>query len=966
MRSHALNPFRSLLPFLALMPLCLPAPAAAAPDGTAYTLFESGQTRPLALSPDGKTLAALNTPDNRVELFSLGAGGRLIPRGSVPVGYEPIALAWRDARDLWVVNHVSDSVSVVRLDLSVLRGGVGPIGHVVRTLLVGDEPGDIVFAGPNRSRAFITSARRGQNVTPAQLGARGIDPALTTPSVGRAIVWVFAADVEADSLGGTPLTRIELFTDTPRALTVSPDGQRVFAAGFRTGNRTAAIGAPVWRRNGWVEEEIAGVPQQAMSRLVRQIGDRWLTSEGIDFTEKMLFSLPDEDVFAIDAMAPTPRALPGAIYRGVGTVLYAMATHPINGNLYVANTDAQNHAGTEPEVRCDVHRSRITVLTPAGQTHPRDLNTHLPQHGDRCSVPAPVADLTLALPTSITFTPDGRHALVTAMGSDALAFIDTARLEGDAHRTRPEDIVRLTGGGPTGVIHHPQHNVAYVLTRFDDGISVVDIPTRAEVQHLRMHSPEPPEVTRGRRLLYDARHTSKNGAVACASCHVFAHTDHLGWDLGNPDADPLPTLAQPFIPVMLDPTAFPRLEESIYVHQQKKGVMMTQSLRGLDNHGPMHWRGDRYDQRVLLPDGPATRQPDLGLFNEREAFKSFNETFVTLHGRDAELPPEEMEALTDFALRLTYPPNAIRNLDDSLTPEQARGRDRYFDRDRPADAIGPCVACHVLDPEGNAEHGVDRPGFYGTDGRITFDALPQLFKVPHLRNAYDKIGMFGSTRMGLFLLDNSIFVDDFGRDIPAFAHLGRQVRGFGFGHDGSLDAVRRYLNVLPFNHRPPNDEELPFVGPVAHVGIPDDTARRELEAFVFAYPGNIAPIAAQQLTVSDRNLPAAAPRLTLLAQRHDAGDCELVVRRTLAGRDSGYLYLGGGLFQDERGHQHPLLMLLRDLAISPLTFTCAVPGDGHRLAIDRDDDGIPDGIEIDRGSDPNDPRSPGRIVSPQR
>ncbi len=31
-----------------------------------YTLFESGQVRPLALSPSGKLLFAVNTPDNRI------------------------------------------------------------------------------------------------------------------------------------------------------------------------------------------------------------------------------------------------------------------------------------------------------------------------------------------------------------------------------------------------------------------------------------------------------------------------------------------------------------------------------------------------------------------------------------------------------------------------------------------------------------------------------------------------------------------------------------------------------------------------------------------------------------------------------------------------------------------------------------------------------------------------------------
>jgi hypothetical protein len=34
-------------------------------SGSSFTLFESGQVRPLALSPDGSHLFAVNTPDNR-------------------------------------------------------------------------------------------------------------------------------------------------------------------------------------------------------------------------------------------------------------------------------------------------------------------------------------------------------------------------------------------------------------------------------------------------------------------------------------------------------------------------------------------------------------------------------------------------------------------------------------------------------------------------------------------------------------------------------------------------------------------------------------------------------------------------------------------------------------------------------------------------------------------------------------
>src|SRR5579864_1131437 len=86
---------------------------AAAPKST-FTLFESGQVRPLALSPSGKLLFACNTPDNRLEVFRVTRQG-LRPQGSIPVGLEPVAVAARSDQEVWVVNHLSDSVSIVQL-----------------------------------------------------------------------------------------------------------------------------------------------------------------------------------------------------------------------------------------------------------------------------------------------------------------------------------------------------------------------------------------------------------------------------------------------------------------------------------------------------------------------------------------------------------------------------------------------------------------------------------------------------------------------------------------------------------------------------------------------------------------------------------------------------------------------------------------------------------------------------------
>ena len=148
----------ALLPRLVLAALLsglLPAQAPAQPPG--FIAFESGPVRPLALSPDGTRLFAVNIPDNRLEIFAVGVVA-LQHLASVPVGLEPVAVAARSNTEVWVVNHLSDSVSIVDLT---------GVPRVARTLLVGDEPRDIVFAGAGGGRAFVTTAHRGQHRTHA-------------------------------------------------------------------------------------------------------------------------------------------------------------------------------------------------------------------------------------------------------------------------------------------------------------------------------------------------------------------------------------------------------------------------------------------------------------------------------------------------------------------------------------------------------------------------------------------------------------------------------------------------------------------------------------------------------------------------------------------------------------------------------------------------------------------------------
>jgi DNA-binding beta-propeller fold protein YncE len=512
-----------------------------------YTLFESAPVRTVALSADGQRLFVANTPDNHLEIYTFGSNG-MQHTASVPVGMEPVAVATRGNNEVWVVNHLSDSVSIVDVAVTPPR--------TVATLQVGDEPRDIVFAGPGRNRAFITTAHRGQHspyTDPANPGE------LTTPGIGRADVWVFEADDAGQDAGGVPLTIVTLFGDTPRALATSPNGNIVYAAVFQSGKQSTVIhgravcvggesAAPCAPTPGELlapgglpspNTNVEGVEQPRVGIIVQQRDGEWRDELGRDWSSMVRFNLPDQDVFAIDAMADPPREL--ASVGQVGTALFNMAVNPASGKLYVSNTEAGNAVRFEGErpagdstssVRGHLHEARITVIDQVGGVFPRNLNKHI----DYSQVPSPPGtwENSLATPMGMAVTSDGKTLYLAAFGSGKLGVFDTAQLENDSFQPDSGTHIPLSGGGPGAMVLDEQRRRIYVTTRFDNGLSVIDMDSRVEVAHLLMPNPEPPSVTQGRRFLYDATLTSSNGEASCAACHLFGDTDGLSWDLGDP------------------------------------------------------------------------------------------------------------------------------------------------------------------------------------------------------------------------------------------------------------------------------------------------------------------------------------------------------------------------------------------------------------------------------------------------
>jgi DNA-binding beta-propeller fold protein YncE len=903
---------------LALLGAVVVASSLAGAELPSFYAFESGPVRPLALSPDGKMLIAVNTPDDRIEIFRVTDEG-LAHAGSVPVGMEPVAIAMRNDREAWVVNHLSDSVSIVRLDGQP---------RVVGTLLVGDEPRDIVFAGPGRGRAFITTAHRGQN-SPFPRSEYG------KPGVGRADVWVFKAAHPGGGLGGKPITVITLFGDKPRALAVTPDGKTVYAAVFHSGNRTTSLhqdlvcdggasappcdvfglkmpgGLPAPNEN----HEGATGPEVGLivgfdPGFMRANGEKggWTDELGRDWTEAVAFDLPDYDVFAIDAMAKVPKQ--SGVFASVGTILFNMAINPKSGALYVTNTEANNRVrfegpgtyatgkkvvGEPTTVRGHIHEARITVIKD-GEVAPRRINEHIDY--SQMPVPPGTRERSLATPLDMQISSDGKTLYLAAFGSAKIGVLDAMALEQDRFTPSSDDHIELPGGGPAGMVLDESRGRLYVLTRFDNTVNAIDLERREVVQRSPLHNPEPPSIVVGRPFLYDARMTSSNGEASCSSCHVFGDMDDLAWDLGDPDGSVMPNpnpvavkgKSPPFHPI--------------------KGPMTTQTFHGLRDTGPLHWRGDRTGGNDEPPGDP---------LDSYAGFQAFNVAFGGLVGRDeGPFSYADMQKFTEFGMQITPPPNPIRRLDNSLRKDEALGFELY--NTFPGPDFVMCDTCHELNPG---------KGFFGTAGKSNGVDLSQEFKTPQLRNAYQKVGKFGMAASSFFINDDN-------------GHKGPQIRGYGFIHDGSIDTTFRFFRANQFKR-------------FEHLG--GNATRRNAEAFIMAYPSNLAPIVGQQVTLDARSPAAVGERIDLMLERAStdfamkgapgAKECDLVAQFANSKTSRGYVRRTDGLFHPSDGSEAVSDAALRGLVArsGSITYTCAPPGTGTRKAIDRDTDGRLDALD---------------------
>ena len=829
-------------------------------SGSPVVNFESGPTRQVMMSADNSRLLVLNTKDHRLEIHRIDevqGVPDLVHEFSVFTGLEPGSMANHpQAPELvYVSNLLSDSVAVV--DITE--------GIVVTSIPVGDEPRDIEIVD---DEFFVACARA------KDANGDWVDHALVVHDLDAPYAQRKVAD-----LGG----------HKPRSL--CSDGTFVYAVPQNSGNHTTILKED--------EAQALGLDQLALDAFdlnlpingalidVANGAPAFERGWEIPQTARIVFDheypqlvpqLTDRDV---SAMWRNGLALSGNFTSGVGTTLFAIEYNPTADKLWVANTDARNRTRMEYNLTGDVGANRITIVdTGAGG----QANTFL-------ELLPPLTSKFHSQPTAIAFHPGQGTAYVAALGTATVIVFDA----GNNTVIQEIDVPTLPGG----LAVDETRDWLFVYSRLDKVVSVYDIAAN----HVRLggdfpvaYDPEPVMTAEGRRVLYDADPAKGGGSglMSCSSCHVFGDTDGMAWDLGSSQGTLLPAFPGAMGGSIASFSGQVVADTDTPLHNPMKGPMVTQSLRGMIDGEPFHWRGDR------------------------PFFQNFQPAFKGLNGGGG-VSDAEMQKMATFVDSMVFPPNPYQDKNRTYSGDQQQALEDFAMPPHPGIPYRQsnqnlrCNDCHSAD--------FDNGNFLGADNSLHGVALPQIFNTATLRGVYEKEY--------------------------------RDVTGFGTSHDGALDGVLGFLEADPFG-----SPVFDLLGPVERERFADfvrawDTGLSPMVGVQANFAGTLTPefvewvnLARPQAIAGDLDIVAHGWRTVGPNQVPSS----LYLTR-INGNGPWRFELEDGTFVTTGTVRTWVLA-----GDAEYVFTAVPAGLGRRLGPDRDEDGLNDGAERDVfGSLPYDP-----------
>ncbi len=637
----------------------------ASPKPVGHPNFLSPHASPIA-ARDGRVFV-VNTPADTVDVIDAGSHA-VVSR--ISVGIDPVSLAVRpDGREVWVSNHISDSVSVIDADpasptyLSVIATvqDIDPATKATRF----DEPVGIAFA--DNGKAYV---------------------ALSSENV------IAVIDVETRKV----VKRLKIPAQDPRALVVR--GGRLYVIPFESNNRTQLSGG----------DKIDG-DLVTFNAHEHSIANNNVLSLGHVTDIVKHPKVPDRDLFVFDT-ATDERV---AAVEGVGTLLYGLAVDS-GGHVFVANTDARNdvngRAGTrkhglaELENRAFMNRITRIRFDGAGASTPEFLELEpLP--------PAqPVQGEALATPFAVEVSDDDSTLVATAAGSDILFTMDAA--DGSV-------LGRVAVGAvPRGIAleygENGRASRAWVLNAVANSVSLVDVSDPAMptvIDTITLEDPTDPRLKRG-RIAFETASASTTGTFSCASCHPDGHTDQLLWVLKTP-------VVTGGIQIMPRSTMPLRgLRDTAPFHWD--GI--PGDPYGGNNSANIHGASDP-NSDAKIPESAVRHLIDAGLAS---TMSTVGDDRKNDEGKAGALGAAERDALATFLLDISYPPAQRRPYTNVVSEEAAKGFRLFHvegDHDgkpRP-NLCGNCHRMPFLVSTNTPGTGMDAPTWRGAYDR--FLILPQ-------------------------------------------------------------------------------------------------------------------------------------------------------------------------------------------------------------------------------------------------
>ena len=389
----------------------------------AFEHFEGRHCHPLDATPDGRLLLAVNAPEGRLSVF-LNPPSSPIPLliAEIPVGVEPVTVRARSNLEAWVVNEVSDSISII--DLAE--------GRLVRHLAVGDEPADVVFSG---GLAYVSCARENRIVV---IDARTLEI------------------IDSLTLEGV----------FPRSLTLSADGSRLFAAFMLSGNNTTTLHFRDAPPPPTADAHLPPAPQVGLILP--------------DTDPRISYDVIDHDIAEIDLRTRTVTRY----HEGVGTNILALDCSA-GGTLWAAATEARNLIRFEPELNGIFQESRIARIQGGGLTL-QDLNPHattreVPAAFKNLSLAQPMALLADASGAWLAAFGSDRLARIDA-GGNILHRIDLRTTLPDTVRG-PRGLTRIPGTDRIASFNKLSHSLSIIDAVHATVIAEIPLSSHLPLSH---------------------------------------------------------------------------------------------------------------------------------------------------------------------------------------------------------------------------------------------------------------------------------------------------------------------------------------------------------------------------------------------------------------------------------------------------------------------------------------------------